>query len=211
MTRIKPIPLATLAATIVCACGGGGPSAPDLTTQGACDTVAQHGSCVAYSDMTAADLAALLPVCEQAQGTFGTTCPGARLVATCTISHARGRADLRLYRAASEAVCTNGAWSVPFPPEEAATPASVSCSDPWEGTCADTTGPMTPTVKRSVERYCTGNDRTLLAGPCPVAGRVGTCTTQPGALTWETRHYDAAAAAGRAIVCGLSGGTWTDG
>ncbi|MBK9516878.1 MAG: hypothetical protein IPO09_05865 [Anaeromyxobacter sp.] len=213
MPRIKPNPLATLVVVLSCACGGGGaaPPSPDLTTQGACDTVALRGSCVAYSDMTAADLATQRTVCEQYQGTFGTTCPGAGLFGTCTISYERGRADLRLYFAVSETICTNGAWSAPTPPVEAATPASVSCSDPWAGTCADTTGPMTPTVKRSVERYCTGNDRTLLAGPCPVTGRVGTCTTRPGALTWDTRHHDAAAAATQAILCGLTGGTWTDG
>jgi hypothetical protein len=105
----------------------------------------------------------------------------------------------------------NGAWSASDAAVETAAQATVSCMDPWEGTCADTSGAMGPTLRLGVQRYCTGNDRTLLAAPCPRTGRSGTCTTAPGEFIWRTRHYDPANLTADQGQCTALGGLWTQG
>jgi hypothetical protein len=177
--------------------------------------VAARGSCMAYSGMTAYVLSVNEASCGTYQGTFGASCPAAGLVGTCTIPSFLGLNQLQLYApwttANGSAMCMNGAWSVPSPPVETASPATVSCMDPWDGTCADTSGAMTPTLRLAVQRFCTGNDRTLLDAPCPSAGRSGSCVTAPGELVWRTRHYDPPSLLADRQGCDAMGGRWTDG
>lgn len=212
---------------LISACGGGGAPAVDpgtfdaspapatFTAEGACDTVAGHGSCMAMRGMTASGLSANQSACTATGGTFVASCPSTGLVGTCTIPSPLVMGRLHLYAPWTAAngpiLCMNGAWSAPNPPAETAATVMVSCQDPWEGTCADTSGAMTPTLRLGVQRYCTGNDRTLLAGPCPTAERSGTCTTAPGELTWRTRHYDPVNSMADEQQCAAQGGLWTAG
>jgi hypothetical protein len=187
-----------------------------LTAEAACDYVATRGSCITYSDASERDLAQLGSACEQYGGSFGTVCPGDGRVGTCIIPTPTCVTGVSLYApdwtdALGRFMCQNGAWIGPIAPEETASPAAVSCSNRWDGTCVDTSGPMTPTLRSAVERYCTGNENDLLGGACPTPGRTGTCTTNPGALVWETRHYVPATAASDRASCLATGASWTDG
>ena len=174
-----------------------------------------RGSCDAYSGTTAFGQTVKESVCTTTGGTIVATCPAGGLVGTCTVPTPLALDQLHLYApwtaANGPVVCMNGAWSAPNPPMESATATTVSCEDPWDGTCADTSGAMTPTMRLAVQRYCTGNDNTLLSAPCPRTGRSGTCTTAPGELVWRTRYYAPANLVADQAYCAALGGLWTAG
>ncbi len=193
------------------------PVAPTAwTAQGACDSIASRGSCTAYAGVSDAGLAQLQSACASTGGSFVASCPAEGRVGTCIIPTPAYLSGLNLYApswtdADGRSLCGNGAWVGVNAPAETAAQATVSCSMPWNSSCVDTSGPMTPTLRTAVERRCTSDGADLLSAACPASGRVGTCTTRPGELVWETRYYYPQGPSTVGPYCADQGGSWTDG